>query len=179
MDSQKVVSDEETPMTAVKNSKNTSMWNCVQHQLEGKSDISLSAGNTSVLLILSKMILKFPSILGCSIPEKMEPTLLWLQKRLDLNDQELSKMVLRLPSILGLSIPDKMEPTLLWLQNRLCLSEDVSLMLQKQPSFLGNNVQSNLEPTFEFYEKCIGTEATIQLIRLDPSLFTLSLEKRL
>jgi fatty acid/phospholipid biosynthesis enzyme len=33
-------------MTAVKNSKNTSMWNCIQHQLEGKSDISLSAGNT-------------------------------------------------------------------------------------------------------------------------------------
>ena len=53
-----VVSDEETPMTAVKNSKNTSMWNCIQHQLEGKSDISLSAGNTGVLLVISRMILK-------------------------------------------------------------------------------------------------------------------------
>ena len=52
------VSDEETPLTAVKNSKNTSMWNCIQHQLEGKSDISLSAGNTGVLLVISKMILK-------------------------------------------------------------------------------------------------------------------------
>ena len=45
-----VVSDEETPMTAVKNSKNTSMWNCIKHQLDGKSDISLSAGNTGVLI---------------------------------------------------------------------------------------------------------------------------------
>ena len=45
-------------MTAVKNSKNTSMWNCIQHQLEGKSDISLSAGNTGVLLVISRMILK-------------------------------------------------------------------------------------------------------------------------
>ena len=53
-----VVSDEETPMTAVKNSKNTSMWNCIYHQLEGKSDISLSAGNTGVLLVVSRMILK-------------------------------------------------------------------------------------------------------------------------
>ncbi len=53
-----VVSDEESPMTAVKNSKNTSMWNCIQHQLEGKSDISLSAGNTGVLLVISRMILK-------------------------------------------------------------------------------------------------------------------------
>ena len=53
-----VVSDEETPLTAIKNSKNTSMWNCIHHQLEGKSDISLSAGNTGVLLVISRMILK-------------------------------------------------------------------------------------------------------------------------
>ena len=52
------VSDEETPLTAVKNSKNTSMWNCIKHQLDGKSDISLSAGNTGVLLVISRMILK-------------------------------------------------------------------------------------------------------------------------
>ena len=28
----KVISDDEKPLTAVKNSKNSSMWNCVQHQ---------------------------------------------------------------------------------------------------------------------------------------------------
>ena len=61
INSEKVVSDEETPMTAVKNSKNTSMWNCIQHQLDGKSDISLSAGNTGVLLVISRMILKMMS----------------------------------------------------------------------------------------------------------------------
>ena len=56
--SELVVSDEETPLTAVKNSKNSSMWNCIHHQIEGKSDISLSAGNTGVLLVISRMILK-------------------------------------------------------------------------------------------------------------------------
>ena len=40
INSNTVVSDEETPLTAVKNSKNTSMWNCIKHQLDGKSDIS-------------------------------------------------------------------------------------------------------------------------------------------
>ena len=30
-----VVSDEETPLTAVKTSRNTSMWNCISSQLEG------------------------------------------------------------------------------------------------------------------------------------------------
>jgi len=53
-----VVSDEETPLTAVKNSRNTSMWNCIKSQIEGNADISLSAGNTGVLLVVSRMILK-------------------------------------------------------------------------------------------------------------------------
>ena len=52
------MSDEETPLTAIKNSKNTSMWNCIKSQLDGDSDISLSAGNTGVLLVVSRMILK-------------------------------------------------------------------------------------------------------------------------
>jgi phosphate acyltransferase len=53
-----VVSDAETPLTAIKSSKNTSMWNCIKSQIEGNSDISLSAGNTGVLLVISRMILK-------------------------------------------------------------------------------------------------------------------------
>ena len=61
-----VVSDEETPLTAVKNSKNTSMWKCIQSQINNDSDISLSAGNTGVLLVISRMILKMMS--GVSKP---------------------------------------------------------------------------------------------------------------
>ncbi len=53
-----VISDEETPLTAIKNSKDTSMWNCIKSQIDGGSDISLSAGNTGVLLVISRMILK-------------------------------------------------------------------------------------------------------------------------
>jgi glycerol-3-phosphate acyltransferase PlsX len=56
--SEEVVSDEDTPMTAIKNAKNTSMWNSVKAQIEGGADISLSAGNTGVLLVISRMILK-------------------------------------------------------------------------------------------------------------------------
>ena len=58
INSNSIISDKETPLKAIKNSKNTSMWNCIQHQIEGKSDISLSAGNTGVLFVISKMILK-------------------------------------------------------------------------------------------------------------------------
>ena len=56
-----VVSDDDTPLTAIKNSKNTSMWNCVKSQIGGDSNISLSAGNTGVLMVISKMILKMMS----------------------------------------------------------------------------------------------------------------------
>ena len=37
------------------------MWNCVKAQLNGNADISLSAGNTGVLLVISRMILKMMS----------------------------------------------------------------------------------------------------------------------
>ncbi len=62
--SSSVVSDDETPLTAVKNSKNTSMWNCIKSQIDGDADISLSAGNTGVLLVISRMILKMMSQLS-------------------------------------------------------------------------------------------------------------------
>ena len=52
------VSDDETPITAVKNARNTSMWNSVKSQIDGDADITLSAGNTGVLLVISRMILK-------------------------------------------------------------------------------------------------------------------------
>ncbi len=64
--SSSVVSDEETPLTAVKTSKNSSMWNSVFSQTKSESDISLSAGNTGVLLVISRMILK--TISGVSKP---------------------------------------------------------------------------------------------------------------
>ncbi len=61
-----VVSDNETPLTAVKTSKNSSMWNSIYSQVKSESDISLSAGNTGVLLVISRMILK--TINGVSKP---------------------------------------------------------------------------------------------------------------
>ena len=95
IDSSKVVSDKESPMTAVKNSKNTSMWNCIQHQLEGKSDISLSAGNTGVLLVISRMILKMmnelskPALAGLWPNQKGMNVVLDLGANIECNDQNL------------------------------------------------------------------------------------------
>mgnify|MGYP001233157684 CR=1 FL=1 len=53
-----VVSDEETPLTAIKNSKDSSMWNSINSQVVSNSNITLSAGNTGVLFVVSRMLLK-------------------------------------------------------------------------------------------------------------------------
>jgi len=53
-----VVSDEETPLTAIKNSKDSSMWNSINSQITSNSNITLSAGNTGVLFVVSRMLLK-------------------------------------------------------------------------------------------------------------------------
>ena len=58
INTQSIVSDDETPLTAIKNSKNSSMWKSIESQLLNNADISLSAGNTGVLLVISRMILK-------------------------------------------------------------------------------------------------------------------------
>ena len=94
-DSKSVVSDDEKPLTAVKNAKNTSMWNCIQHQLDGKSDISLSAGNTGVLLVISRMILKMmnevskPALAGLWPNQNGMNVVLDLGANIECNDQNL------------------------------------------------------------------------------------------
>ena len=95
INSNSIVSDKESPMTAVKNSKNTSMWNCIQHQVEGKSDVSLSAGNTGVLLVISRMILKMmnelnkPALAGLWPNQSGMNVVLDLGANIECNDQNL------------------------------------------------------------------------------------------
>ena len=95
INSETVISDEETPLTAVKSSRGTSMWDCIKHQLDGKSDISLSAGNTGVLLVISRMILKMmnevskPALAGLWPSEEGMNVVLDLGANIECNDQNL------------------------------------------------------------------------------------------
>ena len=52
------VSDGETPLTAIKNAKDSSMWNSINSQISSNANITLSAGNTGVLFVISRMLLK-------------------------------------------------------------------------------------------------------------------------
>ena len=61
-----VILDNESPLTGAKKSKNTSMWKAIESLKEKKTHISLSAGNTGALLIISRLLLK--TINGISKP---------------------------------------------------------------------------------------------------------------
>ena len=52
-----VVSDSESPLTAAKKGKESSMWQSIESQKNKYTDISLSAGNTGALLVMSRLLL--------------------------------------------------------------------------------------------------------------------------
>ena len=90
-----VISDNETPLKAIKNSKNTSMWKCIEFQLNGSAHISLSAGNTGVLLVISRMILKMmkhvskPALAGLWPNQKGMNVVLDLGANIECDEQNL------------------------------------------------------------------------------------------
>ena len=90
-----VVSDEETPITAIKNSKDSSMWNSINSQIVSNSNITLSAGNTGVLFVVSRMLLKTieavskPALAGLWPNEKNMNVVLDLGANVECDDKNL------------------------------------------------------------------------------------------
>ena len=66
IDSPNYISDDESPLTAAKKGKDTSMWMSIDSQKKNITDISLSAGNTGALLVVSRLILN--TIAGINKP---------------------------------------------------------------------------------------------------------------
>ena len=57
-DTKIIVSDDLPALSALKKGKDSSMWKTIESQNSLSVDVSLSAGNTGVMLVMSKMILK-------------------------------------------------------------------------------------------------------------------------
>ena len=52
-----IILDDESPLGAAKKGRESSMWKAIESLKDGKSDISLSAGNTGALLVISRLLL--------------------------------------------------------------------------------------------------------------------------
>ena len=108
-----------------------------------------------------------------SIEENLEPTLDWLQDRLELSDTALSKMIQLNPQILSYSIPDNLEPKLNWLQQRLEMSDTaLSKLIQKWPAILCLSIPDNIEPKLNWIHQrlCLTDEELSKLIQKLPPL---------
>ena len=53
-----IILDDESPLAAAKRGKDSSMWKAIEALKEQKAHISLSAGNTGALLVISRLLLK-------------------------------------------------------------------------------------------------------------------------
>ena len=109
------MSDELSALSAIKKGKNSSMWNSIQAQIDLGADVSLSAGNTGVLLVMSKMILKTlenvdkPALAGLWPNEKNMNVVLDLGANIECNDDNLIDFA-ELGSALYKSIFPKEQP---------------------------------------------------------------------
>ncbi len=61
-----IILDDESPLTAAKRGKESSMWKAIESLKENKTNICLSAGNTGALLVISRLLLD--TIKGISKP---------------------------------------------------------------------------------------------------------------
>ena len=66
IDTKDVISDNESPLAAAKKGKDTSMWKAIEFLKNKKADITLSAGNTGAMLVISRLLLN--TIPGISKP---------------------------------------------------------------------------------------------------------------
>jgi len=57
IDSKDTISDDESPLSAAKKSKETSMWKSIEFLKNKRGDITLSAGNTGAMLVISRLLL--------------------------------------------------------------------------------------------------------------------------
>ena len=84
---------------------------------------------------VAKAIARFPTLLGCSIEEKLEPTIQWMRD-LGLRKAEISKVIACWPFILGYSLEKNLKPKVRWLFDWFA-SEQVRVMLVRNPTILG------------------------------------------
>jgi hypothetical protein len=97
---------------------------------------------------VSKIVRRMPTIFTSSIPNKLEPTLKWLQRRLSLDGDELSKLIISQPSILSSSIPTNLEPTLDFYKECIGI-EGTKKLLVRNPVLFLSSLERRLKPRLE------------------------------
>ena len=90
-----IVEDTDTPLTAAKRGKNTSMWMAIDSVKKKKADVVVSAGNTGALFVIAKLNLKMienidkPALSGLWPSKKGMSVVLDLGANIECSDKNL------------------------------------------------------------------------------------------
>ena len=94
--SENSIADDESPLMAAKKGNSTSMWASIESQLNNKAQITLSAGNTGALLVISRLVLKMlngvdkPALAGLWPNKKNVNVVLDLGANIECNEKHLT-----------------------------------------------------------------------------------------
>jgi hypothetical protein len=134
-----------------------------------------------VVLRLTPMVGGLAQLLGSNMDENLEPTLVWLQERLLLDDAGFTKLVKTNPSFLGFSLETHAE-RMAWLQARLLLDDEkLSKLVHSFPSVLGNSVKGNLKPKLAWLQErlVLDDKSASKLFLTLPPVLGCSIENNL
>ena len=144
-----VILDDESPLTAAKRSKESSMWLAIKSLKEKKTDISLSAGNTGALLVISRLLLNTvegiskPALAGLWPNENSMNIVLDLGANIECNEKNLSEFA-SMGSALCKSLFDNEKPKIALLNVGLEENKGNEI-LKKTYSILKNDINKNFE----------------------------------
>jgi len=106
---------------------------------DSKICISFLAERLSLtnLEIKKKLVLRLPQVLGYDYKNDIKPSLDLLQKRMDLDDEELSALILKCPQIIGLEYEQNLEPKIQAVLEEVGLDLDIAKSeILRKPSLL-------------------------------------------
>ena len=96
IDTKDVILDDESPLSAAKKGKDSSMWKSIELLKNKKADITLSAGNTGAMLVIARLLLNTieginkPALAGLWPNKKNMNVVLDLGANIDCNEKNLS-----------------------------------------------------------------------------------------
>jgi phosphate acyltransferase len=144
-----IVLDNESPLTAVKRGKESSMWKSIESLKNNQTHISLSAGNTGALLIMSRLLLKTieginkPALAGLWPNQKNMHIVLDLGANIECDEKNLIDFAC-MGSALSKSLFQNIRPKISLLNVGL-EEHKGNDVLKKSYNFLKNNLKNDFE----------------------------------
>jgi hypothetical protein len=130
---------------------------------------------------IRSLITAQPSLLHLSAAKNLSPTILYLQRQLDLGTQELRTLVLGCPALLAYSIHNLQQKILFFRETMGFSVDECRKLLLQEPGLMTSNAETGLLPRLEFLHKEVNIpmESLRKIVQKNPSIFKMSVDRNL